>query len=328
MKYKGSKFFISYRHADCDHYANLLYKKLKLNDPSCSVFYDEAKMHGGTSFIYQIKDELSNSDILILLISPYWHTKSAKDRLHDKSDILFREISYALRYRIPILPILIENTKMPDKADLPKDISVLNYTHAIGLSENTFNVNLEELFEAIQLMLHEKNRLKKVGSKMLDKLIEIDQNEWDDETRSEFDRLQSQLPRFLEKKSVSGEGVIESTICKSGVWITTVKKNGNILIIEFTILDHERSDFEGEIIYKDRYNKISSQTRMKGTWASVVDEDKHLFLGFFLEYITEDQNHEEILIPFDKEINNTFIGVDDKGLRFVSKQKEIRVEGF
>ena len=94
--YEGSEpfAFISYSHQDTKRIAPVLEK---LSDQGCRIWYDNG-ISGGSIFTAEIQTHLKASQVCIAFVSPS----------SLQSQYCTMEIKYAIMYKIPILPILID----------------------------------------------------------------------------------------------------------------------------------------------------------------------------------------------------------------------------
>src|SRR5207253_2698259 len=75
-------------------------------------------------------------------------------RIDDPADFVRLEIAYALERNLPIIPILISNTRMPRAEELPKAIEGLAFRNALSLDAGIdFHHHAERLVTAINRLL-------------------------------------------------------------------------------------------------------------------------------------------------------------------------------
>ena len=73
-------------------------------------------------------------------------------RLDSESDWVRIEIESALQRHRVVLPVLLDDAKMPDEASLPDSLRELAFLHAYTVRENTFERDLNGLID--QLRVH------------------------------------------------------------------------------------------------------------------------------------------------------------------------------
>src|ERR1700756_1946345 len=111
---------ISYRREDSLPIAGRLYDRLQAKFGKQNVFMDFDSIPPGTDFRQQIKQTIEHSSVVIAIIGPNWLGARAHNsrRIDDPTDFVGLEIGYALEGGIPIIPLLLNNTKMPDSVVL------------------------------------------------------------------------------------------------------------------------------------------------------------------------------------------------------------------
>ncbi len=125
------KIFINYRRQDSADVTDRIHENLIVPlgpfNPD-EIFRDVTGIPSGTLFEKILEEEMAKSSICVVIIGSEWigmRDEHGNLRLHAADDYVRREIEMALARRIPVLPILINDTKMPDEADLPKSIVAL-----------------------------------------------------------------------------------------------------------------------------------------------------------------------------------------------------------
>ena len=74
-------------------------------------------MGAGDNFEHKILNAILNSDVVLAIIGQNWI--SSRDRLFEDKDVLRMELEYALRWRISVIPVLIDRAFMPEAEQLP-----------------------------------------------------------------------------------------------------------------------------------------------------------------------------------------------------------------
>src|SRR5215469_16989192 len=120
-----TKVFISYRRDDTRYQARLIHEIFCKVLPSDNVFMDINSIRPGTDFRRTLKAWVNQCNVLLALIGPDWidvtDPKTGQRRLNDASDFVRIEISEALERGIPVVPVLIDGTPMPQIDTLPDD---------------------------------------------------------------------------------------------------------------------------------------------------------------------------------------------------------------
>ena len=140
--------FLSYRRTDSPQ-ACRVYDWLGQRFGYDSVFMDVAAIPFAVNFQDYIKQAIASSRILIVLVGPQWVA-----RIQDEDDPVRMEIEAAIANKIPILPVLIGNTPMPDSEELPSSIATISSQNAttVGVLLD-FNSHMQLLLLKIESIL-------------------------------------------------------------------------------------------------------------------------------------------------------------------------------
>ncbi|HYQ71105.1 MAG TPA: CHASE2 domain-containing protein, partial [Gammaproteobacteria bacterium] len=109
------------------------------------------KLQAGVEFPRAIADNLTNCDILIALIGKQWLTVSDDQgrRLDNPQDFVRREIEVALAHGKRIIPVLVQDAKMPDAEGLPATIKDLANHTAVSIRDASFERDFDVLVDDI-----------------------------------------------------------------------------------------------------------------------------------------------------------------------------------
>ena len=144
--------FISYRRQDAPGHAGRIYDRLEARFPD-RVFMDVVGIGVGTIFNVEISRQIDACQVFIALIGDEWATsmdRTGRRRLDDPDDFVRLEVAAALRRRTIIIPVLVNEAAMPDKATLPEDIAQLTRYHALEITQTDFNHGVERLILALE----------------------------------------------------------------------------------------------------------------------------------------------------------------------------------
>ncbi|HEV2238645.1 MAG TPA: toll/interleukin-1 receptor domain-containing protein, partial [Ktedonobacterales bacterium] len=122
------KIFISYRRDDSAATADYLYQALqKLYTPR-GVFRDVASIPFGSDFATQLRDTLSQCDVILVLIGRGWldaRDEQGNRRLDQPNDPVREEVALALSSDALVIPVLLDDMPMPAATALPGDLAPL-----------------------------------------------------------------------------------------------------------------------------------------------------------------------------------------------------------
>ena len=126
---------ISYRRQDSNPVAGRLYDRLQAEFGKDTVFMDFDSIPYGVDFREHIKHTLQRAKVIVAIIGPDWAGANDKSgrRIDDPSDFVRLEIASALETGIPIIPVLFNNTPMPDSKSLPAELEGLAFRNGLAL---------------------------------------------------------------------------------------------------------------------------------------------------------------------------------------------------
>jgi hypothetical protein len=90
---------------------------------------------------------------------PRWLTiadANGQPRLEDPDDTVRLEIEAALARNIRVIPVLVDNTLMPQRQQLPESLAPLSRRNALELSYNRYGYDLGRLLEAVERVLSQR----------------------------------------------------------------------------------------------------------------------------------------------------------------------------
>lgn len=145
------KVFISYRRRETAGHAGRLYDRLAERFGDERVFMD-VRMEPGVDFVEQIDDAVTHCDALLSLIGAQWldmRDEHGRRRLDDPNDFARLEVESALARDVRVIPVLLQDAKMPEPEDLPESLAPLARRHAIELSDERWDYDVGRLIEVL-----------------------------------------------------------------------------------------------------------------------------------------------------------------------------------
>jgi hypothetical protein len=148
--------FISYRRSDSQDTTGRIYDRLVAKYTKKQVFkdVDNNNIPLGITFAAHIKQKIGKANLVLVIIGPSWLTaadKQGRRRLDDPGDFVRLEIETALRANIPVVPVLVANTRMPLARELPKSIQkLLSRNGSEVRPDPDFNNDIKRLFVGIE----------------------------------------------------------------------------------------------------------------------------------------------------------------------------------
>jgi hypothetical protein len=146
---KHARIFISYRREGDAAQAGRIADRLGNEFGSDHVFMDVDAIGLGVDFVEEINKEVAKCDVLLAIIGPKW--LELLDTNQDNfMDFVRLEIAAALDRKIPVIPILVDGTKIPPADKLPKELQGLARRNALNLRHDSFRADMEKLVRELK----------------------------------------------------------------------------------------------------------------------------------------------------------------------------------
>ncbi len=147
----SENIFISYRREDSQGFARAIYTSISNKIDRRNIFMDVDTIEPGLDFVDAIEKAIGQCSVLIAIIGPKWlgKTGEGKARIDDPDDYIRVEIASALKRGILVIPVLVEEAKMPSSEVLPDDLKPLVRRNALPLSHQRFNADMDKLEEML-----------------------------------------------------------------------------------------------------------------------------------------------------------------------------------
>jgi hypothetical protein len=138
--------FISYRRDDAAWAAGWLEKRFGVLMPHAKRFMDVRHIQLGEDFKWAIERALISVTTVVAVIGRQWlRDEHGTSRLDSPGDLVRYEIRRALELKKWVVPILIDNARMPSADQLPDDIDQFAYLNAYRVRAAHFCRDTEEL---------------------------------------------------------------------------------------------------------------------------------------------------------------------------------------
>ncbi|MCP4410095.1 MAG: TIR domain-containing protein [Gammaproteobacteria bacterium] len=148
------KIFISYRRSDSQMVAGRLRESLARRLGYDAIFRDKDSIGAGEDWTRAIEESLTENTIVMALIGPDWATaldKSGTRRLDDPADWNRVELELALKRSARVIPLLIDETRMPQESELPPSLELVARIHALKLRDDDWDSDIKRLMQALGL---------------------------------------------------------------------------------------------------------------------------------------------------------------------------------
>jgi tetratricopeptide (TPR) repeat protein len=176
------RIFISYRRQETAWPAGRLYDVLVEHFPPEQVFKDVDNIDPGDDFVERITAAVASCDVLLALIGPNWLTitnKKGQRRLDDPEDYVRIEIETALMRKIRVIPILVDDAKMPSSDELPPALVPLIRRNAVEINPLTFDTKrlIATVHKTLELEL--ARRQQELASQYAQASAAADAGDWE-----------------------------------------------------------------------------------------------------------------------------------------------------
>jgi hypothetical protein len=161
---------------------------------SNQVFLDMEDIAAGSDFPMIIDEAVRNCELLLALIGPNWaglRDELGQRRIENLTDFVRLELSAALERKIPIIPVLLENAKMPKADELPDGLKLLSTLQGVTLTYDRWDDDIARLFAAIEKVTVEPQVARQYSAA----LAKLDRGNWQ-EALTDFEVITSIQPRY------------------------------------------------------------------------------------------------------------------------------------
>jgi hypothetical protein len=146
------RLFISYRRSDTQMVAGRLRESLARRLGERAIFRDKNSLAAGEDWTKAISDALSGDVVVLALIGPTWATitdSAGRRRLDDPGDWNRVELERAFAGCSRVIPLLVDDARMPAECDLPDSLKGLAHSMALKLRDDDWDSDIERLVQAI-----------------------------------------------------------------------------------------------------------------------------------------------------------------------------------
>ncbi|MDX3661203.1 toll/interleukin-1 receptor domain-containing protein [Streptomyces sp. ID05-26A] len=147
------RIFLSYRIKDSVHATAAISGLLAAHYGPGNVFRDRDSLPLGSVYPRRIRRELERADVVIAVIGPSWLTirnRNGERCLDDQRDWVRTELRMAFERDIQVVPVLLDDTPLPDRSLLPSDIALLSLSMYWQVRHRTFESDVRGLIENLE----------------------------------------------------------------------------------------------------------------------------------------------------------------------------------
>lgn len=153
---------ISYRRDNTASFAARIFETLSAHFGKDRVFWDLDSIPVGYQFDIYLEKRFRDAAVALVLIGDRWEgiLDDRSPRLTDPQDWVRREVSVALKMRVPIIPVLVGNRHMPNITVLPTEMKGLASWQAIRVDPGIdFAHHVLRLIAGIESLLSEQGHI-------------------------------------------------------------------------------------------------------------------------------------------------------------------------
>jgi hypothetical protein len=154
---KGA-IFINYRREDSNWNALAIYNELQKYFSKDQIFKDFNAIQPGDDFVESIGTALQRCDVLLVLMGDKWLNvadEAGNRRLDDPDDFVRLEISKALSRGIKVIPVMLDEIKMPRPEQLPENLQPMTRRQLVEIDPTRFEDDVRKLAEVIKKILRD-----------------------------------------------------------------------------------------------------------------------------------------------------------------------------
>ena len=147
-----AEIFLSYRREDAQGATGRLADALEAHFGDDRVFRDR-EFAPGEDFVAAIRRGIESSTVLLVVIGRHWLDVAdarGRRRIDDPDDFVRLEIELGLSAGVAVVPVLVDDARMPAAAQLPPSLAEFARCQAIELSDTRWRYDTEQLIARLQ----------------------------------------------------------------------------------------------------------------------------------------------------------------------------------
>lgn len=155
------RVFLSYRRADAEAEARSLEQRLMQMPDISKVFLDHETIPKGADFSEAIRKAIRKAGVVLVLIGEDWRgadEAGGTARILEDRDFVRLEVSEALGSKRRVVPVLLNETRMPAPHDLPADVRDITRINAARIRMEDFEEDVDDLLDVVFGARHRVSR--------------------------------------------------------------------------------------------------------------------------------------------------------------------------
>ena len=149
--------FLSYRREDSEHITGRIRDRLSTHFGDHAIFRDVDSIPAGTDFVRKVEETIKAARILVAIIGPHWADatdRQGRRRLEQIEDPVRFELETAVAVGLPLVPVLVNNARMPEREALPESLAALPTINAVIIPpEPYFAEGVKRLASSIEALI-------------------------------------------------------------------------------------------------------------------------------------------------------------------------------
>jgi hypothetical protein len=183
--------FISYRDADASGHAGRLVDNLEDKFGPDRVLHDKTTLTPGADWKEWIERAILGSAMVVVVIGTDWDDEQNLERIRDPDDVLRWEIELALGAAIPIVPVLINRTKLPSRSALPGSLHRLADAQTLQIHDADWRQDVKPLFDVVL------DRFARLAEQPQPRPVPAPGQAWPDALREALSAVESRSPILI-----------------------------------------------------------------------------------------------------------------------------------
>ncbi|MFK5921918.1 MAG: FHA domain-containing protein [Verrucomicrobiota bacterium] len=145
---------ISYRREDSVDVTGRIYDRLIVAFGKKAIFKDMECIPLGVHFAEHISSTIEKCHVVLAVIGKQWWGRdetNGQRRIDETEDFVRLEIEEAFKHKIPVIPLLIKGSNMPEENELPKSLKRLAFCNGIPVrSDPDFHRDVDTLIAGLE----------------------------------------------------------------------------------------------------------------------------------------------------------------------------------
>ena len=201
----GGKIFINYRRGDDPGFAQALLGQLEQTFPREQIFIDIDNIAPGLDFVKVLEEQVALCDVLLVMIGRGWidaTDAAGRRRLLNQDDFVRIEISSAFRQNKRVIPILVNEARMPTADELPEPLEQLARCNAVRLTHERFRADTTGLVKALREAIQHTDALRETADETTERAGEKEETITQEEATQQRAKKQASEQDQLQREGI------------------------------------------------------------------------------------------------------------------------------